>query len=256
MVILVLAGTKDGRQLARTLQARGYAVLVSVVTPYGATLAGADGLAVTVGALDEAALAALIHRERITYVIDATHPYAVGISATAQKVCRSLGIPYLRYERASSPLPAWEKLRVVPDWPEAAAAAAALGDTIFLAIGSRHLATFTTNPLLKGKRLVARVLPDPNVIAHCLFLGLTPADIIAMQGPFSHDLNCTVLRHFGAQVLVTKNSGPVGGTDTKISAARELNLAVVVVDRPVVAYGRTVSSWAEVEKYLQEERQI
>lgn len=253
-MMLVLAGTRDGRQLAAALKERGYDVLVSVVTSYGAQLAAADGLIVSAGALDEAELAALIVRHGVTRVIDATHPYAAGISATAQRVCARLALPYLRYERAASPLPAWEKLQVVRDWPDAAAAAAAWGEVIFLAIGSRHLAAFTVHPAVQGKRLVARVLPDADVIRKCLTLGLTPADIVAMQGPFSQAMNYAMFRHFGAQVLVTKNSGPVGGTDSKISAAISLNMAVVVVERPAVSYGRVATSVAEVEKFLQEEQ--
>lgn len=253
-MILVLAGTRDGRQLAAALQERGYAVLVSVVTAYGAQLAAADGLTVNAGALDEAALRDLLRRHGVTCVIDATHPYAAHISATAQRVCVQAALPYLRYERAASPLPRYEKLRVVPDWPAAAVAAAQGGDVIFLAIGSRHLEVLATHPALRGKRLVARVLPDAGAVHQCLALGLAPADIAAMQGPFSLEMNTAMFRHFGAQVLVTKNSGPVGGTDSKISAAMDLNMAVVVVARPTVPYRRVATSLADVEKFLQEEQ--
>ena len=226
-------------------------MLVSVLTAYGAQLAGTAGLTVSAGALDEAALTALAARAGVRCVVDATHPYATGISATARQVCRRLALPYVRYERAASPLPGYEKLQVAADWPAAAEAAAAGGRVIFLAVGSRHLDIFVRHPALQGKRLVARVLPDAAVLNHCLALGLTPADIVAMQGPFSQAMNRAMFRHFDAQVLVTKNSGAVGGTDSKISAAISLRMAVVVVARPAVPYGRVAVSLAEVENFLQ-----
>ena len=51
---------------------------------------------------------------------------------------------------------------------------------------------------------------------------------------------------------MTKNSGAIGGTDTKIEAARELSLPVVMIDRPVLAYDTLAQTYEEVIRFVEE----
>ena len=86
---------------------------------------------------------------------------------------------------------------------------------------------------LSGKEIWARVLPTPEVVAQCKDLGLTPKYIVAIQGPFSLAMNRAMFTDTQADVMVMKNSGLVGGTDTKLTAAMETGAAIVVIDRPI-----------------------
>nr|MDU2065839.1 precorrin-6A reductase [Sporomusaceae bacterium] len=174
----------------------------------------------------------VILEQHISLLIDATHPYAIKASETAREVCRETGIPYCRYERPAVALPDYGKLVEVASADEAAKVAAKLGQVIFLTTGSRTLGTFAKESLLKEKRLIARVLPDPEVLTECFELGFTPQNIIAMQGPFSQKLNKAMFAECGAEVVVMKNSGTIGGSDTKLLAAMELSLFLVVITRP------------------------
>lgn len=248
-MILVLAGTRDGRELAAYLQAAGFPVTVSVVSQYGKELAEGGNLLVEAGALDEAGLFKYLGAKDIKLIIDATHPYAVNVSRNAITASKKAGIAYLRYERAAVPLPDYEKLYRVTDFTEAADLAARLGGTVFLTTGSRQLKVFTSAPSLVGHRLVARVLPDAGVIAECTSLGLTAKDIIAMQGPFSQELNAALFKAYQAEAIVMKNSGAIGGSDTKITAAIELGLSIVVIDRPQIEYPQIVYTREEVLSY-------
>lgn len=240
-MILVIAGTRDGRDLARTLSAEGHPVLISVCSEYGKQLAAESSPEVCAGALDQAGMLRLIREKKVEWVVDASHPYAVNVSLNAMAACEEAGIFYLRFERQETALPAVGDIRRAEDAAQAAKLAATLGDVIFLTTGSHTLAAFKSEPALAAKRLVARVLPQPEVIAECAALGFVPADLAAMQGPFSHEMNVAMFRHYGADVIVTKNSGAAGGTDSKLSAARELGLPVVVIDRPRPCYPRVVS---------------
>ena len=251
-MIVVLAGTRDGRELAQELSDQGYEVLLSVVSSYGAELVQAAQLPVRTGALDEAGLKQLLLDQAVSVVVDASHPYAANVSANAIAACRQSHIPYIRYERPQAQLPAYKQLHTTATATEAARAAAALGQVVFLTIGSRTLASFTTEPALKNHRVIARVLPDPTVISQCLGLGLQSRDIVAMEGPFSHEMNVAMFRHYQAEVIVTKNSGSAGGTDTKITAAMELNLPLVVITRPAVAYGVVGHSTEQIIQHIQE----
>ena len=82
-------------------------------------------------------------------------------------------------------------------------------------------------------------------------MGLTPKQIVAMQGPFSTELNVELFKHAGAEVLVTKNSGKIGGADTKLAAAKILNLPVVMIDRPKIFYPNVAKTFDEVLKFIQ-----
>ena len=77
-----------------------------------------------------------------------------------------------------------------------------------------------------------------------------PGDIVALQGPFSKELNMALFREFQADVMVTKNSGSVGGTDSKISAAMDLGMTVVVVQRPPLSGQQVFCSVPDLLEYL------
>jgi precorrin-6A/cobalt-precorrin-6A reductase len=120
--ILILGGTGEARELAAALVAAGRDVISS--------LAGrvcqprlADG-PVRVGEFGGAAgLAAFLRKERVTHVIDATHPFAAGITANAARATADVGLPRLVLRR-----PAWE---TDPSWvavPDISAAAGAVRD--------------------------------------------------------------------------------------------------------------------------------
>ena len=72
-----------------------------------------------------------------------------------------------------------------------------------------------------------------------------------MQGVFSATLNVELFRHAQAEVIVTKDSGHIGGTDTKLEAARILNLPVVMIDRPKIFYPNFATTFDDVLKFLE-----
>ncbi|MCI6100720.1 MAG: precorrin-6A reductase [Selenomonas sp.] len=252
--IFVFAGTADGRQLVAALLARGFAVTASVVSRYGGELlesaqtAGHD-LIINEQPLDEAALEAYCRSHAIAAIVDASHPYAASVSENAMAAAKALGLPYIRYERDLTEL-AYDNIHIVHSYEEAAETAARLGKTIFLTTGSRNLRKFAEAPALREKTLIARVLPTPDVIAACIDLGIHPGEIVALQGPFSEALNRELFLRYHADVIVTKNSGQVGGTDAKLAAAKELNLPVVLIDRPKMEYPAVAHTFEDVIKRL------
>ena len=252
-MIFVAAGTQDGRELVGQLLQAGHRVIASVVSSYGEQLLlryGTDQLQVNDVPLDETALRTYLKEHAVRCFIDASHPYAVNVSIYAMAACRQLHIPYIRYERQVSAI-AYAKLFRVQTYEEAANQAALLGKRIFLTTGSRNLACFMQSPAIAGCSLTIRVLPVPEVLAACTELGFTPANIIAMQGPFSAGLNQELFKKYEADVIVTKNSGTLGGTDTKLEAAMQLELPVVMIDRPKLCYTNITYSFAGVFDFIQ-----
>ena len=259
--IFVFAGTADGRALVSELLEAGFAVTASVVSRYGGELLEAaktkgHDLVINEEPLDEAGLIHYCEAHTIAALVDASHPYAVNVSQNAMAAAQALHLRYVRYERDLTELTQQglpqELLHIVHSYEEAAETAGKLGDVLFLTTGSRNLKAFKTSPALQGKTLIARVLPTADVLAMCSELGFTPGEIVAVQGPFSEALNRELFRQFHADVIVTKNSGSVGGTDTKLQAAGELGLPVVVIDRPKLAYPQIARTFAAVKAFLEE----
>ncbi|HEX3032116.1 MAG TPA: precorrin-6A/cobalt-precorrin-6A reductase, partial [Bacillota bacterium] len=99
-MILLLGGTSDSRELARSLDAAGHQVLVTTVSEYGGMLAGESGLhQVLTGALDADGLDEMLRQYQVRILVDATHPYAGQISGLAMEAAERAGIRYCRFER-------------------------------------------------------------------------------------------------------------------------------------------------------------
>ena len=254
-MIFTAAGTQDGREIVRRLCVAGYDVAASVVSSYGQQLlaeqreSGSGRLLINDTPLDEDGLRAFFTEHGVHVFVDATHPYAVNVSRNAMTACTAAGIPYIRFERDLTDI-SYENVHLVHSYEEASEVAARLGKNIFLTTGSRNLERFVKAEPLADCTLIARVLPTAEVIALCEGLGLTPAQIIAMQGPFSRELNRSMYEKYQADVIITKNSGTIGGTDAKFQAAADLNLPVVVIDRPVLSYPHLAHSYEEVRAFV------
>lgn len=248
--IFLIAGTEDGRKLAECLLGRGFDVTASVVSDYGRKLLETcAGGKINDKPLDRNDLEKIFRTGDFSVVVDASHPYAQNVSANAVSAAQAAQIPYVRYERAEVAFD-YEKIFHVDGYEAAALKASEFGKNIFLTTGSRNLKIFVD--LLKDCNLTVRVLPTAVVLAQCEALGLTPKQIVAMQGAFSVELNAALFRHAGAEVIVTKNSGQIGGADTKLAAAKLLNLPVVMIDRPKIDYPNRVETFDDVLKFLEE----
>lgn len=250
MKIFVMAGTEDGRKLAEFLSDNGFEVTASVVSEYGKKLLAQYNFSVNDKKLDAAELAEILTAGKFNALVDASHPYAVNASNNAVAACDSINIPYLRFERSTGKLDPSAGVYHVADYEQAALKAAELGKNIFLTTGSKTLKIFCD--LLTDCNITARVLPTSEVLAQCEKLGLTPKQIIAVQGAFTTEMNVEMFKHAQAEVIVTKDSGKIGGADTKIAAAQILNLPVVVIDRPKIYYPNVATTFNEVFTFLLE----
>ena len=82
------------------------------------------------------------------------------------------------------------------------------------------------------ERCCARVLSTKEAVEESSALGFTGPNLIAMQGPFSKEMNIAMLKAVGASYFVTKESGKAGGFVEKAEAARETGAVLVVIARP------------------------
>lgn len=233
-MIWVLAGTRDGRHIARRLEQEGWPVLSSSVSEYGQLLLRESVQGETLsGPLNEASMTETIRQYGIHLVIDATHPYAVIATQNIERACRQENIPRVRFERESlyqEGSESFQNITWVDDAPAAARKAKKYPGGVFLATGSRTLEVFARE--LGPEKLIVRVLPTPESLQACQSAGICPKRIVALQGPFSAALNRELFYQHGARVLVTKESGKTGGFLEKLEAARQLGIPVIAIKRP------------------------
>ena len=71
-----------------------------------------------------------------------------------------------------------------------------------------------------------------NARAACEAAGVPHGNIIALQGPFTRELNEALMRRFDIGYLVTKDGGAPGGFGEKAQAARNVGARLVVIRRP------------------------
>lgn len=249
-MIFFMAGTSDARELGLAIQESGYPVLASVVTAHAARVLEDAGLRVRHGRLDAVEMERILGDVSARMVVDASHPFAEEAHRTAMAAAASRGIPYIRYERTSTDFDAVGGVTQVGDYEQAARLAAQKKGSIMLTTGSKTLRVFTERLLgSPGIRLVARMLPRADNMDKCAELGLPQQDIIAMQGPFSRELNEALYRHYGTTLMITKESGGRGAVDEKVEAALSMGIEVIVITRPSLDFG---TSFASQEAVLQE----
>lgn len=249
-MIIVLAGTSEGREIASLLQDRGWPVLATATSELGAELLRVQGIRqVWQGSFDNSSLPVFIAEKKAWCLIDATHPFAQTISEQAMKAAWRMEIPYLRLEREASRLP--DRCVIKIDKLEELAVYIKPGMTVFSTLGSKHLPRLL--PLVRDRkaRLVARVLPLDSVLQGLAQLGLKGDQIVALRGPFSVEENRALFKGHQADLIVSKESGPAGGLAAKIQAAQELGIPMAVWTRPVMDYPVVFHSSPALLEYIE-----
>ena len=242
--LCVFAGTTEGREIAEFLAEQSADVTVCVATEYGETLLPqGEGLRISARPLPREEMAELFRRERFDLVIDATHPYAKRITESIAATCAGTDTEYLRLLRPDTAAP--ENAVFVEDAAGAAEYLDRVDGNILLTTGSRELHAFASVRDF-ASRAYARVLPMEDSLRACREAGLPPAHILAMQGPFSRELNAAMLRSIGAAYLVTKASGSAGGFEEKIAAAAETGAVPVIIGRPPQREGLSAAETVEL----------
>lgn len=259
--ILLFAGTTEGRQLAEYLQEAGQPFVICVATEYGRDLLEdiwkadhAGCMEVRQGRLDAAEMEQMLYELQPALVIDATHPYAVEVTENIRKACSNrAGLRLIRCLREPGAAYMPDVVHV-PDVESAAAWLSSVPGNILVTTGSKELAAYTKIENYQ-QRIYARVLPSAEAVALCRSLGFEGRHIIAMQGPFSEEMNLVQLREYGCAYLVTKDGGAAGGFAEKMRAAQKAGAAAVVIDRPGSGEGVSleeikgqVKEWMDHEK--------
>lgn len=255
--IMLMAGNKDAHNIISKLSSlKEFHTLATATTNRGKELARSSGAdEVVKGRLDATDLVNIIRSKQIDVIIDATHPFASNATLNAIRAAEITAIIYLRYERPRSKIPDNELIHQVSTFTEALELILKHKEwRIFHMAGVTTLHNLTEN--IAGERIIARVLPSINSIKKCLELGLPSRNIVAMEGTFSSNFNQALMEEYRIDVVLTKDSGQIGGTLSKIKAALKLDLEVVVVKPPVIKELQGKKIFNQVEELIDEIEKI
>ena len=238
MKILILGGTKDSTNIIEHVK-RNYDsyILTTTTTEYGARLArqsGSDDVIARPLPKDE--LINIIKREDIDILVDATHPFASHITQTSTSIAKELEMPYIRFERPTTNLEEVDTSHI--HYADSFDEAGKLIESEFSEGNVLHFAGANTmEDVLKHvsvDRFYPRILKVESSIEKCEKLGIDPSHIIAMKGAASLEENIELIEKYDASVMITKESGEVGGVIEKINAANQKDIAVVMIQRPKI----------------------
>lgn len=230
MRVLILGGTGDAHQLVAMLANDAACDVVlslagrtsqPLLPPCTTRIGGFGG---------SAGLACFLQCNSIDLVADVTHPYAANISQNAVSACAQTGVTLARYERAEFARQKGDNWHSFADLKALTQALAGRPRRVFLSHGREGLRQFAQYP--QHHYLVRSIEPPPD------FDLLADARLILARGPFALDDEIRLLRGATIDTLVSKNSGG-DATSAKITAARQLGLEVMLLDRPRKAAART-----------------
>lgn len=226
--ILIFAGTTEGRRVSEVLAASGIAHLVSVATEYGEMVMTPHPLVrVLQGRLNEVEMADVINRHEIEIVVDATHLYAGLVTQQIKEAAKRCGIIYLRLQREMTKLQD-ANIHYFANHEACAKALKEVSGNILLTTGSKDLPVYCKDTSVK-ERLFVRVLPGIESLKLCAEQELCGRQILALQGPFSTELNEALIDQYQIRCIVTKESGKAGGYPEKVEAARKKQIPVFVI---------------------------
>ncbi|MFJ5537439.1 cobalt-precorrin-6A reductase [Vreelandella titanicae] len=222
--ILILGGTSEASALASAVAKRGLPAIFSyagrVNTPKPQPLPTRIG-----GFGGVNGLATFLVQERISHIVDATHPFAAQMSTSVVAAAAQSGVKAIAFTR-----PAWQTVngdqwQSVASIDEAVSTLAGPPQRVLLAIGRMHLSAFAAQP---QHHYVLRLVDQPTSPPP-----LPDVSTVIDRGPFTLEGDLALLENQRIQRIVCKNAGGEGAA-SKLTAARTLGLPIVMIERPAL----------------------
>ena len=239
MTVLLLAGTGEAKRIAWALSDTGIDVIASLAgatrspepLPVETRIGGFGG---------EGGFRAYLASEKVSAVLDATHPFAEQITNRTARVCAELNLPYAQLIRPAWAAETGDKWTAI-DAPQDAAAHIRSKAVVFLATGRQTLAEYAN---LEGRRVLCRLIDPPTTP-----FPFEGGEFVIGRPPFSPRSEAQLFQALGVTHLVVKNAGGDGGR-AKLDAARALKIPVLMLNRPAMPVATPLSNVQEAVAWV------
>jgi len=212
----LLTGTGEGHVFAKSLLKEGWKITVSVVSDRASIPYGKLNLEkILIGALiNEEEIRSVIlnersHRNGFHCVVDLTHPFAIKITRSITKVCKELGQPFIRYERAIENISNAFLIEKFSDLKNHDLK----NKSILLALGVRHLQEALIVARNSGANVYARVLANPESIKKILASSIQKSNFAILNPSVSSNgkIEKALIRKWNIAGVICRQSG--GGNE-------------------------------------------
>tara|TARA_B110001452_G_scaffold30538_1_gene23953 strand:- start:666 stop:1400 length:735 start_codon:yes stop_codon:yes gene_type:complete len=238
--ILIIGGTNQGNILARELHKKNKKYVISYAGRVN--IIQSNGLNNRIGGFGGTIkMSQWLKDNKISHVVDASHPFAEQISYNTFNACAYNNIPIVRYSRepwVQTQKDSWQNTN---SYEEASKLLNTNSRRIFLAIGRLNLPTFNCfNQHFYLLRMVEKFTVNPDFSNyHCL----------VSRGPFNVNDDISLIKKFKIDLIISKNAGG-SGAFSKIQAARILKIPVIMIKRPELPNVQEYYNLEEIIKWL------
>nr|WP_307776259.1 precorrin-6A reductase [uncultured Cetobacterium sp.] len=245
-MIWIIGGTKDSRDFVESFPFKEK-LIVTTATEYGGKLLeGVGKIKVFCKRMDRVGMENFIKENNIMMTIDLSHPYAAEVSQNAIDASKFLGIEYVRFERENleheDGVIEFKNIFPMIDYIET------LEGNILVTLGSNNLDKF--KELKNISNIYFRILPKWDMVKKAEDLGILPKNIIAMQGPFSKELNMAMMKQLDIKYMISKKGGNTGGEKEKLDATKEVGATSILLSRPSIEYPLVFSNINDIISYI------
>lgn len=255
--IFLLGGTKDSTEIIKHLKSNyNTYILTTTTTEYGSKLAVEAGSDETISRpLPKDEIIEIINNSDFDLLIDATHPFAEHITQTSVSVSKICEISYIRFERPSLNFKDIDTTHIIyaksfEDAGKIIAKEIPEGNVLHFA-GANTMEDVLKN--VSTERFYPRILKVEKSLEKCEKLGVENDHIIEMKGAASLKENIDLIEKYDASVMITKESGEIGGVIEKIEAANQKDISLIMIKRPIIKELNkkdVVSNLEELDKKL------
>lgn len=241
-MIWVIGGTKDSREFIERAPLKER-LIVTTATEYGGKLLdGIDKIEVISKALTLEEMDIFVKENKIDMIVDLSHPYAVEVSKNAIEISKKNKIEYIRYEREVVEIDGIIEFKNIEDMINYIDSSE---KRVLSTIGGNNIAKFKNMRYLSN--VYFRVLPKSEILKKMEECGILAKNIIAMQGPFSKELNIALIKQLNINCLITKKSGDTGGEREKIEASKETGIELLYLTKDEIQYPKV---YYEMDKLI------
>jgi precorrin-6A/cobalt-precorrin-6A reductase len=244
----LIGGTSESREIATEISRLNLSCVVTVTTEDATRLYPQHPcLTVVMTRLSREKGAKFLKKYNIKAIIDSSHPYASEISQLAIHLSTTDQLPYLRYER---PMLDGNSVIEVESLHTLLNGNYLQGKRVLLTIGYQSLKFF--QDWHDKTTLYARILPKIDSLQAALNAGFSPKQLIAFRPPLDYVMEKALWQHWQIETVISKASGNVGGEAIKRQISQELDIPLILIQRPSLSYPQQTNKLEEVKQFCEQ----
>jgi precorrin-6A/cobalt-precorrin-6A reductase len=242
--VWLIGGTSESTKIASLLTSHFISVIATVTTNNAKNLYPFHPhLTVIADKILPENIYQFLQQNQIKIIIDASHPYAVNISTAVISIAQQYNYPYLRYERQEIKANQ-SNIIYLPSLSVLLKNKFINQKRVLLTIGCNSLHFF--KDYQNHATLFARILPYPQSLNKAVESGFTNDRLIAIRPPLSYELEKALWQLWHIETVITKAGGKQGGENIKRKLAKDLNIQLIIIQRPEIKYPRQTEKISDV----------